>query len=156
MMFTGVLLGSFRDHEGVVMERCCVERGNYLQALDDAKELQRITQGDDVQTWTPAVETHTAARVARSDYPHTWSVELVRNASGRAFYFVSRFTRPHECEYVEGIDGEPQCYRLKKDAERACDVAQALSAPRFIDAKGNPTDDPYGPNAPEGSNFRGC
>ena len=52
-------------------------------------------------------------------YPHAWRPELVRNASGRAFWFVSRFISRTRVEYIENVSGEPECYRLERLAVAA-------------------------------------
>ena len=56
-------------------------------------------------------------------FPHAWTLELHRNGSGRAFYFVSRFINPHEVEYLTDIAGEPRCFRVRPEAETARDAA---------------------------------
>lgn len=49
-------------------------------------------------------------------YPHAWTLELIRNASGRAFWFVSRLVSPTRVEYVEDVAGQPKCFRLEREA----------------------------------------
>ncbi|MGM3413083.1 hypothetical protein KXR69_26190 [Ralstonia holmesii] len=57
-----------------------------------------------------------------NSYPSAWSTELVRNPSGRAFWFVSRFVSRTRLEYVEDVTGRPKCFRLEREANAA--VAQ--------------------------------
>ena len=49
----------------------------------------------------------------------SWGVELVRNASGRPFWFVSRFVGRGRVEYVNDLGGAPKCFRLERDARAA-------------------------------------
>lgn len=58
-----------------------------------------------------------AKGVVSMAYPHQWSVELVRNGAGRAFFFVSRFIARTEVEYVTDVAGTPVCYRNRAKAE---------------------------------------
>ena len=52
-------------------------------------------------------------------YPSAWSAELVRNPSGRAFWFVSRFVARTRLEYVQDVTGQPKCFRLERQAAAA-------------------------------------
>lgn len=52
-------------------------------------------------------------------YPSHWGTELVRNPSGRAFWFVSRFVSRTRLEYVEDAAGKPKCFRIERDAVAA-------------------------------------
>ena len=52
-------------------------------------------------------------------YPSSWGAELVRNPSGRAFWFVSRFVARTRLEYVEDVPGQPKCFRLERQANAA-------------------------------------
>jgi hypothetical protein len=55
----------------------------------------------------------------QSTYPTAWGVELVRNAQGRAWYFVSRFVSRYRVEYLSDAAGEAIAYRYKPTAEKA-------------------------------------
>lgn len=57
MRFTGILLGTFRDFDNVVMERSCVERTSWALALSDAQHLRSITEAAESESWIAAVET---------------------------------------------------------------------------------------------------
>lgn len=57
-----------------------------------------------------------SAQVIDYPYPRDWSTLQVRNATGRAFWFVCRHFKRNELEYVNDIDGTPRCFRLQKQA----------------------------------------
>lgn len=65
-------------------------------------------------------------------YPHAWRPELIRNASGRAFWFVSRFISRTLVEYIENVSGEPECYRLERLAVAAAAKRNAHAAQLLI------------------------
>lgn len=54
--YTGILVGSFRDFNDVVMERSCVERGSKESALADAELMLRLTTDEDARGWVADVE----------------------------------------------------------------------------------------------------
>lgn len=58
-----------------------------------------------------------------SKYPSSWNVELVRNASGKAFYFVSRFSSATTVEYLNDSLGNTKCFNHRTSAEAARDGA---------------------------------
>lgn len=62
------------------------------------------------------------------NYPHAWSTELVRNPSGRAFWYVSRFVSRTRVEYLNGIDGAPRCFRRESEALAAVTRANVSDA----------------------------
>ena len=53
-------------------------------------------------------------------YPSAWGTELVRNPSGRPFWFVSRFVSRTRLQYVEDTAGQPKCFRIERKAVQAC------------------------------------
>lgn len=55
----------------------------------------------------------------RPTYPAAWGKELIRNPSGRAFWFVSRFVTLTEVEYVKDVTGAPECFRIERLADEA-------------------------------------
>ena len=65
---------------------------------------------------------------ARRVYPEAWGVELHRNYSGRAFFYVSRFINRTEVEFVTEIDGGAKCFRRERDAIAAMERANAQAA----------------------------
>lgn len=56
-------------------------------------------------------------------YPAPWSVELIRNDSGRAWYAVSRFIGRNRLEYLVNVDGSPRWFRTRPAADKACTKA---------------------------------
>lgn len=62
-------------------------------------------------------------------YPQPWGVELVRNPSGRAFWFCSRFVSRTCVEYIEGVDGKPRCFRAQRAALAAIEQRRAAEKP---------------------------
>jgi hypothetical protein len=58
-------------------------------------------------------------------YPQAWTTELVRNPSGRAFWFVSRFVSSTRVEYIEDVAGKPKCFRLEREALAAAAARNA-------------------------------
>lgn len=69
-------------------------------------------------------------------YPHAWSLELVRNASGRAFFYVSRFVARGRVEFVlDSIGREPKCFRRESEALVACREANEAAAFAAVSAQ---------------------
>ncbi len=66
--------------------------------------------------------TEDMSAVTKSPYPHPWGTELVRNPSGRAFWFCSRFVSRTRVEYIKDVSGRPKCFRSERAAVAA--VAQ--------------------------------
>ena len=76
-------------------------------------------------TESPACVPCRVCAPAPAIYPHSWSVELRRNDSGRAFFYVSRFVARNLVEYLTDLHGAPRCFRLQRDAALAMNEAQA-------------------------------
>lgn len=52
--------------------------------------------------------------VVRPEFPGRWGTECLRNGSGRAFWFVSRFVARHRVEYL--LDALGQEVRFRSEA----------------------------------------
>ena len=63
-------------------------------------------------------------------YPSSWTKELVRNPSGRAFWFVSRFVSRTTLEYVKDVTGSPKCFRQEAKANAAADERNGVATRR--------------------------
>lgn len=70
----------------------------------------------------------TTAQARHTPYPRAWNKEMHRNASGRRFWYVSRFINRTEVEFIEELGGGPRCFRREHDADAAIAKATGSAA----------------------------
>lgn len=67
------------------------------------------------------------SRIPERTYPGAWELEPASNGPGcRTWFYISRWVSRTRVEFLNGIDGKPECFRTKPEALAA--IAKAAGS----------------------------